>query len=186
MLLYVIKRPYTKYSVYTERFTGTYKLYFLVKKRLHEKWSFPYKISSFFVQWKLKAISSFIVMMIVVMLNCFVDWLTVKSLLALFKMRTITWGFYHWMPWWTRSRIWIWAEPRFRPFWMEYTLILPAWKVPEYGVFSGPYFSVFELNTEIYGGNLRISPIAGKYGLQKTPYFDTFDAVIMCHTKLSK
>ena len=98
MLLYVIKRPYTKYSVYTERFTGTYKLYFLAKKRLHEKWSFPYKISSFFVQWKLKAISSFIVMMLVVMLN-----LTVESLLALFKMGTITWGFYHWMPWWTRS-----------------------------------------------------------------------------------
>ena len=181
MLLYVIKRPYTKYSVYTERFTGTYKLYFLAKKRLHEKWSFPYKISSFFVQWKLKAISSFIVMMLVVMLN-----LTVESLLALFKMGTITWGFYHWMPWWTRSRIWIWAEPSFRPFWMEYTLIFRAWKVPEYGVFSGPHFSVFELNTEILEEISVFSPIAGKYGLQKTPHFDTFYAVIMCHTKLSK
>ena len=35
----------------------------------------------------------------------------------------------------------------------------------KYGVFSGPYFSVFGLNT-------------GKYGLEKTPYLDTFCTVI--------
>ena len=35
-----------------------------------------------------------------------------------------------------------------------------AWKVSEYGVFSGPYLSVF-------------SPNAGKHGLEKTPYFWT-------------
>ena len=29
-----------------------------------------------------------------------------------------------------------------------------AWKVYKYGVFSGPYFPVFGLNTEIYGVNL--------------------------------
>ena len=38
-------------------------------------------------------------------------------------------------------------------------------KSAKYGVFSGPYFSVFRLNTE-------------KYGPEKTPYFDTFYAVI--------
>ena len=39
-----------------------------------------------------------------------------------------------------------------------------AWKVSKYGVFSGPYFPVIGLST-------------GKYGLEKTPYFDTFHAV---------
>ena len=34
----------------------------------------------------------------------------------------------------------------------------------KYGVFSGPYFPVFGLNT-------------GKYGPEKTPYLDTFHAV---------
>ena len=36
----------------------------------------------------------------------------------------------------------------------------------QYKVFSGPYFPVFSPNT-------------GKYGPEKTPYFDTFHAVIM-------
>ena len=39
-----------------------------------------------------------------------------------------------------------------------------AWKVSRYGVFSGPYFPVFGLNT-------------GIYGQEKTPYLDTFHAV---------
>ena len=39
----------------------------------------------------------------------------------------------------------------------------------KYGVFSGPYFSVFGLNTEIYG--------VKKYGPEITPYLDTFLAV---------
>ena len=39
-----------------------------------------------------------------------------------------------------------------------------AWKVFKYGVFSGPYFPVFELNT-------------GKYGPEKTQYLDTFHTV---------
>ena len=34
----------------------------------------------------------------------------------------------------------------------------------KYGVFSGPYFPVFELNN-------------GKYGPEKTPYLETFYAV---------
>ena len=39
-----------------------------------------------------------------------------------------------------------------------------AWKVFKYGVFPGPYFSVFNPNT-------------GTYGPEKTPYLDTFHAV---------
>ena len=35
-------------------------------------------------------------------------------------------------------------------------LTLTAWIVSEYGVIPGPYFPVFELNTEIYNINLRI------------------------------
>ena len=40
-----------------------------------------------------------------------------------------------------------------------------ARKVPKFRGFSGPYFPVFELNT-------------GKYGPEKTPYLDTFLAVV--------
>ena len=39
-------------------------------------------------------------------------------------------------------------------------------KVSKYGVFSGPYLPVLGLNT-------------GKYGLEKTPHLDTFQAVMM-------
>ena len=41
-----------------------------------------------------------------------------------------------------------------------------AWKVSKYGVFSGPYFLVFSPNT-------------WKYGPEKTPYLQTFQAVLM-------
>ena len=44
------------------------------------------------------------------------------------------------------------------------TLLITAWKVLKYGVFSGPYFPVLRLNTE-------------KYGPEKTLYLDTFHAV---------
>ena len=36
----------------------------------------------------------------------------------------------------------------------------------KYGVFSGPYFPVFSPNT-------------GEYGPEKTPYLDTFNAVLI-------
>ena len=39
-----------------------------------------------------------------------------------------------------------------------------AWKVSKYGNYSDPYFSAFGLN-------------AGKNGLEKTQYLDTFHAV---------
>ena len=55
-----------------------------------------------------------------------------------------------------------------------------AWKVSKYGVFSGLYFPVFGLNTEIYEANLCIqSEHTGKYGPEKTPYLDTFHAVFV-------
>ena len=43
--------------------------------------------------------------------------------------------------------------------------------VPKYGVFSGPYFSVFGLNTEIYSINLLC------IRTRKIPYLDTFHTV---------
>ena len=44
----------------------------------------------------------------------------------------------------------------------DFKVYYAAWKVSKYGVFSGPYFPVFGLNTEIYrteyGDLLRKSP----------------------------
>ena len=53
-----------------------------------------------------------------------------------------------------------------------------ACKVSNYGLFSGPYFPAFGLNTERYSYPSIFSPNAGKYGQEKTPYLDTFHAVI--------
>ena len=47
-------------------------------------------------------------------------------------------------------------------------------KVSKYRVFSGLYFPVFGLGTEIYRVNLRIQFKYGKYRPEKTPYLDTF------------
>ena len=47
-------------------------------------------------------------------------------------------------------------------------------KIPKYGGFSGPYFPVFGLNTEIYS---VFSPNTGSYRPEKTPYLHTFHAV---------
>ena len=52
-----------------------------------------------------------------------------------------------------------------------------ASKVSKYGVFSGPYFPVFGLNTEIYSVNLRIQSEYPKIRIRKNSYLDTFDAV---------
>ena len=40
-------------------------------------------------------------------------------------------------------------------------------KQPNYGVFSGPYFPVFVLNTEIYAVNLRIQSEYGEIQTRK-------------------
>ena len=50
-----------------------------------------------------------------------------------------------------------------------YSAKYTASKVSKYGVFSGPYFVAFSPNT-------------GKYEPEKTPYLDTFDAVIVKRT----
>ena len=42
--------------------------------------------------------------------------------------------------------------------------------------FSGSYFPLLGLNTEIYGVNIRIK---SKYGSEKTPYLDIFRVVRM-------
>ena len=47
----------------------------------------------------------------------------------------------------------------------------------KYGVFSGPYFPAFGLNTEIYSVNLRIKSECGKIWTRKNPYLDNFHAV---------
>ena len=57
----------------------------------------------------------------------------------------------------------------------KFKVLHTARKVSKYGVFSGPYFPVFGLNTEIYSVNLHIQ---SKYGKIRT----TFHAV----TKLEK
>ena len=54
-----------------------------------------------------------------------------------------------------------------------------TWKMANYGVFCGPYFPVFRLNTEIYGVNLRIWSKWRECGPEKTPYLDTFHAVLL-------
>ena len=53
-------------------------------------------------------------------------------------------------------------------------------QVSKYGVFSGPYFPVFELNTEIYRVNHRIqSKLPENTDQKETPHLDTFHAVYM-------
>ena len=62
-------------------------------------------------------------------------------------------------------------------FLVEFVLLLlrckfihGIWRnVSRCGGFSGPYFLVFGLSTEIY-----FSPNRGKYGPEETPYLDTF------------
>ena len=53
---------------------------------------------------------------------------------------------------------------------MNYT----AWKVSKYGVFSGPYFLVIGLNTEIYGVNLYIQSEYRKIRTRKNSVFGHF------------
>ena len=57
-------------------------------------------------------------------------------------------------------------------FWMFLCETITPWKVSKYGVFSGSYFPAFGLKyLSIF------SPNVGKYGPEKTLYFDTFHAV---------
>ena len=56
-----------------------------------------------------------------------------------------------------------------------------AWKVSKCRICSGPYFPVFELNTEINGVNLHIESEYRKMRTRKTPYLDTFYAVLLAY-----
>ena len=49
---------------------------------------------------------------------------------------------------------------------------------PNAEFFSGPYFPAFGLNTKIYSLNRRIRFKCTKYGPEKTPYLDTFHALL--------
>ena len=51
---------------------------------------------------------------------------------------------------------------------------ITAWKLSKYGVFSGPYFLLFGLNTEIYFVYLFIQSKCGKTRTRKKSVFDHF------------
>ena len=52
--------------------------------------------------------------------------------------------------------------------------IATAWKVSKYGVFSGPYFPAFGLNTERYSVSLRIRSECEKIWTRKNLHIRTF------------
>ena len=49
-----------------------------------------------------------------------------------------------------------------------------SWKVSKYGVFSGPYFPAFGLNTERYSIRIRIQPECEKIRTRKNSVFGHF------------
>ena len=49
----------------------------------------------------------------------------------------------------------------------------------KYGVFSGPYFTVFGLNTEIYSVNLHIQSECRKIGTRKNSLFGHFSRSVI-------
>ena len=57
---------------------------------------------------------------------------------------------------------------------MKFGFLYTAWKVSKSGVISGPYFPVFELNTEIYSVNLRIQSEYRKIRIRKNSVFGHF------------
>ena len=63
----------------------------------------------------------------------------------------------------------------------EFQGSINAWKMSKYGSFSGTYFPVFELNTDIHSVNFRISPNAGKYGPEDLRIWTLFTQCIKHH-----
>ena len=59
-------------------------------------------------------------------------------------------------------------------------MLSTAWKVSKYGVFSGPYFSAFGLNTERYFVSLRIQSECGKIRTRKYSVFGHFSHSVGC------
>ena len=60
---------------------------------------------------------------------------------------------------------------------------ITAWKVAKYGVFSGPYFPAFELNTERYEVSLLIQSECGKIRTRKYSVFGYFSHSVFCCMK---
>ena len=58
-------------------------------------------------------------------------------------------------------------------------ILSTAWKVSECGVFFWSVFSGIPSEYDIYEENLLFRPITGKYGLEKAPHSDTFQAVVI-------
>ena len=54
------------------------------------------------------------------------------------------------------------------------TVVYTAWKVSKYGVFSGPYFPTFGLNTDRYSVSLRIQSDCEKIRTRKNSVFGHF------------
>ena len=55
-----------------------------------------------------------------------------------------------------------------------------AWKVSKYGVFSGPHFPAFGLNTERYEVSLRIQSECGKIRTRKYSVFGHISHSVIC------
>ena len=52
-------------------------------------------------------------------------------------------------------------------------------KCPKYGVFSGPYFSVYGLNAKVYGVNIRIQSQYRKIRTRKNSVFGHFSRSVV-------
>ena len=63
---------------------------------------------------------------------------------------------------------------------VSFVLILHCTKTVRIWSFSGPFFSAFGMNMDIYGINLLIQSECGKIRTRKTPNMDTFCAVLLC------
>ena len=59
-------------------------------------------------------------------------------------------------------------------------MTLTARKVSKYGVFSGPYFPAFGLNTETYGENLHIKSRCGKIRTRKNSVWTVWTVFTQC------
>ena len=69
------------------------------------------------------------------------------------------------------------GRPKHKFFSIDITLI--TWKVSKYGVFSSPYFPAFGLKIPPSNSvSLRIQSECAKIRTRKTPYLDTFHAVM--------
>ena len=68
---------------------------------------------------------------------------------------------------------------------LEFSLACTVWNMSKYEVFYGPYFPAFGLNTERCFVSLPIQSECGKIRTRKTPYLDTFHAVMGLVTNIT-